>query len=49
MGSAAADMVLLLRIDAGVYYSTICSDGGYQDFTTTPPHFVTIPPADCPQ
>ncbi|KAI4140828.1 MAG: hypothetical protein L6R39_005635 [Caloplaca ligustica] len=32
---------------AGVYYGSICPDGGYQDYTTTPPHFVTIPPSNC--
>lgn len=47
--SAGVDVLFVPCIDAGVYNSTICSDGGYQDFTTTPPHFVTIPPTDCSQ
>ncbi|KAL8918967.1 MAG: hypothetical protein Q9172_005190 [Xanthocarpia lactea] len=32
---------------AGVYYNSICPGGGYLDYSTTPPAFVTIPPEIC--
>ncbi|KAI4108619.1 MAG: hypothetical protein LQ339_002135 [Xanthoria mediterranea] len=33
---------------AGVYYNSICPEGGYLSYATDPPKFITIPPANCP-
>ncbi|KAL8848154.1 MAG: hypothetical protein Q9221_006799 [Calogaya cf. arnoldii] len=32
---------------AGVYYHSICSGGGYLDYSTSPSKFVVIPPESC--
>ena len=30
-----------------VYLPCICPNGGFEDYTTTPPHFEVIPPTSC--
>jgi hypothetical protein len=33
--------------DASAYFSSVCTEGGYEDFSTDPHSFVQVPAAAC--
>ena len=46
-GPSSRRMTYSKFLDASAYHGALCSEGGFLDYNTTPPHFETVPPKNC--